>query len=542
MDGGGKMRQFTFFTLVLVLSLTIASGEIYVASGWSDPALITEVDDSPDSLTIDPSGNLELVYDSEDDENNMVRIKYFNSASVSPVTVVEYQTCLDAMSCPPGFIMELEGLTSARDSTGKLHVAYAIQRAYGLPVETFYMYKDTSGWSDPAPITAIGDAYPGSLTIDPSGNWELVYDSWDDDNNMVRIKYFNSASASPVTVVEYPLCFSLPCPPGSIGDFDNITSARDATGKLHVAYEIDSAVDYTNETFYMYKDVSGWSTPSSITAVVDGADSLSIDPSGNWALVYYSWDDENNMVRIKYFNSASVSPVTVIEYQRCPCPPGSIAGIGEITSARDSTGKLHVAYGIYSAGEVETFYIYMDDTSYDFTIDPVQGTISTELTINGWGCGEKKGKVFIGTRKCKVLGWTDTSIICLIKKVKKTMGPGTYDVTIIPKGKGIESIVMANAFSIMAPDIQAVTTNGNLATITGLFFGTKKVKAYLVLDGKGGRKKMKVAYLEMDPVTGVSQLKVTVSNKVLKKLEPGSYDVIVTNKVGSDSFINGFTK
>jgi len=121
------------------------------------------------------------------------------------------------------------------------------------------------------------------------------------------------------------------------------------------------------------------------------------------------------------------------------------------------------------------------------------------------------------------------------------MGPGTYDVTIVPEGKGIAQIVMQDAFFIMAPDIQVVAANGNSATITGSFFGTKKVKAYLVVDGSGRRKKLKVTSLEMDPGTGFSQLEVTVSNKVLKKLESGSYNVIGTNEFGSDTFSNGLT-
>jgi hypothetical protein len=62
-----------------------------------------------------------------------------------------------------------------------------------------------------------------------------------------------------------------------------------------------------------------------------------------------------------------------------------------------------------------------------------------------------------------------------------------------------------------------------------------------VVDGSGKKKKMKVTSLEMVPGTGFSQLEVEVKKKVLKKLERGSYDVIVTNKVGSDTFTNGFT-
>jgi len=176
-----------------------------------------------------------------------------------------------------------------------------------------------------------------------------------------------------------------------------------------------------------------------------------------------------------------------------------------------------------------------------FDIEPVQGTIGTEVDITNVSLGEKKPKVLIGETECKVLTFTTISVSCLIKKVKSAMGPGTYDVTIIQKGKGVEPIDLPNAFSIMAPDIQDVTTIGTSATITGLFFGTKKVKAYLAVDGNGKRQKLKVTSLEMDPVTGVSQLEVTVSNKVLKKLGPGLYDVIVTNQFGSDSFTNGLT-
>ena len=90
-------------------------------------------------------------------------------------------------------------------------------------------------------------------------------------------------------------------------------------------------------------------------------------------------------------------------------------------------------------------------------------------------------------------------------------------------------------------DIQAVAQNGSASTITGSFFGNKKVKALLEVDQAGKRKKMKINSLTMNPKKGSGQLKTTVSNKVLKKLEPGSYDVIVTNQFGEDTFPNGFT-
>ena len=391
------MRQFAFFALVVVLSLTTVSGEIHAASCWTDPASITAIGDtSPGSLTIDPSGNWELVYDAWDDQNNMVRIKYFNSTSPSPVTVVEYPVCT-SWPCPQGQVEDLEGLTSARDATGKLHVAYGIEWGADDPDETFYMYKGASGWSTPASIAAVDDT-PGSLTIDPSGYWELVYDAWDDENDIVRIKYFNSGSGSPpVTVVEYQVCWVGPCPPGSIEDLEGITSARDATGKLHVAYGIESPVDYTDATFYMYKDAGGWHTPPTpVTAIGDASPgSLTIDPSGYWELVYDSWDDQNNTVRIKYYNSSSPGPVTVIEYQECwdgpSCPPGTIADLEGITSARDATGKLHVAYGFESAIDWvdATYYMHTDDTSVgaDFTANVFSGKLPLTVNFTDQSCG-----------------------------------------------------------------------------------------------------------------------------------------------------------
>jgi len=179
--------------------------------------------------------------------------------------------------------------------------------------------------------------------------------------------------------------------------------------------------------------------------------------------------------------------------------------------------------------------------SDDASIDPAQGTIGTEVDITNVSLGEQKPKVLIGESKCKVLTFTPTSVSFLLKKVKKTMGPGTYDVTIIRKGKGVEPIVLPNAFSIMTPSIIYINPVSGFpkdqVTITGWFFGTKKVKAYMG-DGIGGKsKKGKVVSLAMDANTGFSTLAILVPTK----LAPGLYDVTVTNKVGEDTRVGGFT-
>jgi hypothetical protein len=139
-----------------------------------------------------------------------------------------------------------------------------------------------------------------------------------------------------------------------------------------------------------------------------------------------------------------------------------------------------------------------------------------------------------------VVEWTDIFIRCLINKVSPTTPIGTNDLTIEPKGKGAEPILKENAFSIMAPKIKKISPNSGKAkdiiTITGSFFGTKKVKVYME-EGNGKNKKCKIIYLTMDPETGVS----TVQIQVPKGLEPGPVDVTVTNKmVGSETISNGF--
>jgi len=172
-------------------------------------------------------------------------------------------------------------------------------------------------------------------------------------------------------------------------------------------------------------------------------------------------------------------------------------------------------------------------------VDPSQGTIGTQFTISGQVFGEKKGKVLIGSGKCQVLDWTDTSVRCLIKKVPSTMPPGIYNVTVQPKGKGMRPAVIEKAFTIMAPQIDTITPSSGVANdeikIEGKFFGTKKAKVYME-DGIK-KKKCKVSFQKMDSKTGESELRM----RVPKGLHPRQCDVTVTNKVGEDTRLGGFT-
>jgi PKD repeat protein len=228
-----------------------------------------------------------------------------------------------------------------------------------------------------------------------------------------------------------------------------------------------------------------------------------------------------------------------VTLEACAQPPGYVANASDCD---DSDPSQHPGAQEICNGEDDDCDGQIDESCiYSFDIYPTEGTIGTELTINGWDFGEKKGKVTVGTSKCKVLEWTDTSIICLLPKVSSTTKVGTNDLTIKTKVKGAEPMVMEDAFSIMAPKITDISPyRGEFKdeiTITGRFFGTKKLKVYMDDGIRKKPKRCKVTSLAMDSKTGESELKVLVP----KGLNAGVCDVTVANKVGSHTYADGFT-
>ncbi len=128
----------------------------------------------------------------------------------------------------------------------------------------------------------------------------------------------------------------------------------------------------------------------------------------------------------------------------------------------------------------------------------------------------------------KVLVWNDEMIQCLIKK---PLSPSSYDVTIQPKGTAEK--VLPNAFSVETPWIDSVNpiqgSQGSEVTIFGDFFGIKKGKVTL------GGENCKVLSWEMNASTGESEILIEVP----KGLTSGTYDLTVTNQVGSDTMGGG---
>ena len=162
----------------------------------------------------------------------------------------------------------------------------------------------------------------------------------------------------------------------------------------------------------------------------------------------------------------------------------------------------------------------------------IEGTVGTEITINGSGFGDKKGKVLMGDVAIKIAkdGWTPTEITAIVKKVFPV---GAYPVTIQPKPyKTAPPVVLPGAFTVNKPQIDPDLSDKNgapdtEATIRGLWFGYKKGSP---LNGKVylGEQKCKVKSWTMDPTTGES----TIVFVVPKNIVAGTYVLEVQNKVG----------
>ena len=177
-----------------------------------------------------------------------------------------------------------------------------------------------------------------------------------------------------------------------------------------------------------------------------------------------------------------------------------------------------------------------------FGVQPTEGTIGTKMTIAGCHQWTQKGEVFIGPEPCKVKTWTDTSIVC---RVKKKLLPGTYDVTIVPEPEGSATpIVIEDAFTMRAPDISSVEPGraaaGSKIKVYGKFFGrnVRRVQGRVLLGSSAeGETECRVLRWKMRGKTGESKIKLVVP----EELPPGTYDLTVENTIGRDTAVDGFT-
>lgn len=164
-----------------------------------------------------------------------------------------------------------------------------------------------------------------------------------------------------------------------------------------------------------------------------------------------------------------------------------------------------------------------------YVINPSEGTKGTEFTIAGGGFGDRKGRVYIGNKRCQIGEWTDASITGVINSVPP---PGAYDVKVYPRNA--EPIILKDAFDIMPAEIESVDPElgspGDEITITGAYFGIANIddlflrRAMVLLKYRN----CKIVTWWMSPNTGASR----IVFKVPLRIPKGVYDVTVSNDNG----------
>jgi hypothetical protein len=164
---------------------------------------------------------------------------------------------------------------------------------------------------------------------------------------------------------------------------------------------------------------------------------------------------------------------------------------------------------------------------YSVDLSPNEGTIGTQITITGSGFGTKKGKVLIGGMATKIAkdGWKPDSITSIVSRVPSA---GTHDIRV--KRSKDADIPFFKAFMVKPPEIDFLSAYEGVVetpiTISGRFFGTKKVKVYLEDIGTGKKKSCKVKSWGMDSITFMVP-------KTSKSFPPNTYALKVDNKIGT---------
>jgi hypothetical protein len=177
-------------------------------------------------------------------------------------------------------------------------------------------------------------------------------------------------------------------------------------------------------------------------------------------------------------------------------------------------------------------------------VEKAEGSAWDQVTVKGKFFGNKSGKVYLEyeagvnviRKACKAILWKmdqtsgESEIVFTVPKIL----PAVCDVVVDPYG-ALPETEDEDAFTVRAPQIDSVgpgsSSVGTQITISGNFFGSKKPKVYLGYLSKGKPTKKSCSILSWSD----DEIVFTVPT-----LPVGSYDVIVTNSVGSDTLPGGF--
>jgi hypothetical protein len=189
---------------------------------------------------------------------------------------------------------------------------------------------------------------------------------------------------------------------------------------------------------------------------------------------------------------------------------------------------------------------------YAFTVKPPEmtsmdrssGSAYEQVTVTGKFFGTKKGKVYLEydqdgenvRKKCVVTRWwmdpatNESELAFTIPK----MLPEVCDVVVDPYSD-LPEVEETDGFTVKAPEIVSVSpdvgSTGDRITLGGHFFGTKTAKVYLsfLSNGKPRKKSCSIVNWGNDEIVFE-----------VPKLPAGTYDVMITNSVSSDTLDGGF--
>jgi hypothetical protein len=208
-----------------------------------------------------------------------------------------------------------------------------------------------------------------------------------------------------------------------------------------------------------------------------------------------------------------------------------------------ATGVLRITTKIGEAVINDAFTITAPPPPAVTDYTPNDGTIGSQITIDGVGFGTKKGKAFVEVQNnkgkmqkktLKVLSWADGAIVAEWTQV---VAPGTYELLIEAKEFGPVSV---GEFEVRAPAsvLLWVSTahKGDTIDATAFFLGTNKAKPKLTFEYTNSKGKLvsanvKISENALDVMTGFNSLDIVVP-KLNNKDLPVTGTVTFSNKIG----------
>jgi len=169
----------------------------------------------------------------------------------------------------------------------------------------------------------------------------------------------------------------------------------------------------------------------------------------------------------------------------------------------------------------------------DITFSPTEGTIGTIVTLTGADIPPSRGKILVGGSPLQVLRWNTTGITTQVNKVTST---GSLHVNLQPRPyRATSPILLSHTFMVRPPVVEALPvglgSKGDVITVPGRFFGTKKGKVYIEYekDGQPRRASCPIKLWTMEPATGTSEVRFRIPQIKYS----GPCVLIIANKVGA---------